>query len=68
MGCILCILGATILALNAPETQSVTTVPELQKLWVSPGTSVAFRPMHTAEPALISFRLSDMGFVSVSDA
>lgn len=40
MGCILCILGATILALNAPETQSVTTVKELQKLWVSPGTFV----------------------------
>lgn len=38
MGCILCILGATILALNAPETQSVTTVKELQRLWVSPGT------------------------------
>ncbi|KAJ9119426.1 hypothetical protein QFC24_005659 [Naganishia onofrii] len=37
MGCILCILGATILALNAPETQSVTTVPQLQKVWVSPG-------------------------------
>jgi hypothetical protein len=37
MGCILCILGASILALNAPETQSVTTVPQLQKLWVSPG-------------------------------
>ncbi|GHJ85018.1 hypothetical protein NliqN6_1420 [Naganishia liquefaciens] len=37
MGCILCILGASILALNAPETQSVSTVPQLQKLWVSPG-------------------------------
>ncbi|KAJ9098282.1 hypothetical protein QFC21_004611 [Naganishia friedmannii] len=36
MGCILCILGATILALNAPETQSVTTVTQLQKVWVSP--------------------------------
>lgn len=58
MGCILCILGASILALNAPETQSVTTVPQLQKLWVSPGKSAsAISPMtgNLTSPCHIGF-------------
>ena len=37
IGCVLCIMGATILALNAPETQSVHTIPVFQKLFLSPG-------------------------------
>lgn len=37
IGCILCIIGATILALNAPEQQSVTTIAAFKKLFLSPG-------------------------------
>ena len=37
IGCTLCILGATILALNAPEQQSVTTIEGFQHLFLSPG-------------------------------
>jgi hypothetical protein len=37
IGCILCILGATILALNAPEQQSVTTIEGFKHLFIAPG-------------------------------
>lgn len=37
IGCTLCIIGAVILALNAPETQSVSTIPAFQHLFLSPG-------------------------------
>ena len=32
-----CILGATILALNGPEEQSVTTIAAFKKLFLAPG-------------------------------
>ncbi|WWD03926.1 hypothetical protein V865_001984 [Kwoniella europaea PYCC6329] len=37
IGCTLCIMGAVILALNAPEEQSVTTINEFKKLFLSVG-------------------------------
>ncbi|WWC72226.1 uncharacterized protein I206_106188 [Kwoniella pini CBS 10737] len=37
IGCTLCIMGAVILALNAPEEQSVTTIKEFKKLFLSVG-------------------------------
>lgn len=37
LGCILCILGSIILALNAPSEQSVRTIPEFLKYFISPG-------------------------------
>ena len=37
IGCTLCIIGATILALNAPEQQSVTTIAGFKHLFLSPG-------------------------------
>ncbi|TYJ59012.1 hypothetical protein B9479_000451 [Cryptococcus floricola] len=37
IGCTLCIMGAVILALNAPEEQSVTTIAAFKKLFLSAG-------------------------------
>ncbi|CAH7684863.1 magnesium transporter NIPA-domain-containing protein [Phakopsora pachyrhizi] len=37
VGCFLCIVGATIIALNAPEEQAASTIPEFQKLFIAPG-------------------------------
>lgn len=37
VGCFLCILGATIIALNGPQEQTTSTIPEFQKLFLSPG-------------------------------
>ncbi|EIW72155.1 hypothetical protein TREMEDRAFT_26107 [Tremella mesenterica DSM 1558] len=37
IGCTLCIIGATILALNAPEQQSVTTIEGFKHLFLSVG-------------------------------
>ncbi|WRT70009.1 uncharacterized protein IL334_007002 [Kwoniella shivajii] len=37
IGCTLCIMGAVILALNAPEQQSVTTINEFKKYFLSVG-------------------------------
>jgi hypothetical protein len=37
IGSIQCILGASILALNAPEEQSVSTIVEFKKLFLGPG-------------------------------
>ena len=37
IGSIQCILGASILALNAPEEQSVTNIAEFKKLFLAPG-------------------------------
>lgn len=37
IGCTLCIMGATILALNAPEQQSVTTIAAFEKMFLAPG-------------------------------
>ncbi|OCF34265.1 hypothetical protein I317_02477 [Kwoniella heveanensis CBS 569] len=37
IGCTLCIIGAVILALNAPEQQSVTTINEFKKYFLSVG-------------------------------
>jgi len=37
IGCILCIIGATILALNAPQEQSVTTINAFKHLFLSVG-------------------------------
>ncbi|BEI84542.1 hypothetical protein CcaverHIS002_0411460 [Cutaneotrichosporon cavernicola] len=37
IGCILCILGSIILALNAPQEQSVRTINEFKHLFISPG-------------------------------
>jgi magnesium transporter len=37
IGCTLCIIGATILALNAPEEQSVTTIEAFKWLFLAPG-------------------------------
>ncbi|EKD04760.1 hypothetical protein A1Q2_00990 [Trichosporon asahii var. asahii CBS 8904] len=37
IGCILCILGSVILALNAPEQSTVRTIKEFQGYFVSPG-------------------------------
>ena len=36
ISCIQCLLGSTILALNGPEEQSVTTIKEFQHLFVTP--------------------------------
>lgn len=32
LGCLLCILGATIIALNAPQEQAVSTIPEVRTM------------------------------------
>ncbi|GMK56854.1 hypothetical protein CspeluHIS016_0306940 [Cutaneotrichosporon spelunceum] len=37
IGCTLCILGSIILALNAPQEQSVRTINEFKHLFISPG-------------------------------
>ncbi|KAI5474543.1 tubulin beta-1 chain [Pseudohyphozyma bogoriensis] len=37
IGCLLCIIGATIIALNGPQEQSTSTIPEFQKLFLSVG-------------------------------
>jgi uncharacterized membrane protein len=37
LGCFLCIVGATIIALNGPAEQSVTTIKEFQRLFLAPG-------------------------------
>jgi hypothetical protein len=37
MGCTLCILGSIILALNAPSEQSVRTIADFLKYFISPG-------------------------------
>jgi magnesium transporter len=37
IGSIQCILGASILALNAPEEQSVTNIADFKKLFLAPG-------------------------------
>lgn len=37
IGCTLCIMGAVIIALNAPEEQSVTTINEFKKMFLSVG-------------------------------
>ena len=37
IGSVQCILGASILALNAPEEQSVTNIVEFKKLFLAPG-------------------------------
>lgn len=37
LGCVLCIIGATILALNAPEQQSVTTIEGFKALFLHAG-------------------------------
>lgn len=36
ISCIQCLLGAAILALNGPEEQSVNTIIEFRKLFVTP--------------------------------
>lgn len=37
IGCLLCILGATIIALNGPQESTTNTIPAFQKLFFSPG-------------------------------
>jgi len=37
IGCALCVIGATLLALNVPEQRSVTTISEFKKLFLAPG-------------------------------
>ncbi|CAK9787399.1 DUF803-domain-containing protein [Cutaneotrichosporon oleaginosum] len=37
IGCTLCILGSVILALNAPQDQSVRTINEFKHLFIAPG-------------------------------
>lgn len=37
VGCFLCILGATIIALNGPEESTASTIVEFQKLFLAPG-------------------------------
>lgn len=37
IGCTLCIIGSVVLALNAPEEQSVTTIAGFKRLFLSPG-------------------------------
>ncbi|KAG0151155.1 hypothetical protein CROQUDRAFT_37005 [Cronartium quercuum f. sp. fusiforme G11] len=37
LGCLLCILGATIIAVNAPQEQAVSTISEFRKLFLAPG-------------------------------
>lgn len=37
IGCTLCIIGSVILALNAPEEQSVTTIEGFKRLFLAPG-------------------------------
>jgi hypothetical protein len=37
IGCTLCVLGSVILALNAPQEQSVRTINEFKHLFISPG-------------------------------
>ncbi|KAH9809398.1 magnesium transporter NIPA-domain-containing protein [Melampsora americana] len=37
LGCLLCILGATVIALNAPQEQAVSTISEFKKLFLAPG-------------------------------
>ncbi|KAJ1301885.1 hypothetical protein OPQ81_000725 [Rhizoctonia solani] len=37
IGCIQCIIGSVVIALNAPEEQSVTTIAEFKKLFLAPG-------------------------------
>ncbi|TDL17287.1 DUF803-domain-containing protein [Rickenella mellea] len=36
IGCVQCILGAVIIALNGPEEQSVSTIKEFKKLFLAP--------------------------------
>ncbi|KAM0789325.1 hypothetical protein ACM66B_000161 [Microbotryomycetes sp. NB124-2] len=37
LGCLLCILGATIVALNGPQEQTATTIAQFKKLFLAPG-------------------------------
>jgi len=37
IGCFMCIIGAIVIAINAPEQSSVTTIQDMQKFIISPG-------------------------------
>ncbi|KZT50346.1 DUF803-domain-containing protein [Calocera cornea HHB12733] len=37
IGCALCIVGSTIIALNGPQEQTVSTIPDFMKLFLAPG-------------------------------
>ncbi|KAI9605804.1 hypothetical protein H4Q26_004172 [Puccinia striiformis f. sp. tritici PST-130] len=37
VGCFLCVLGATIIAVNGPKDQAVSTIPEFERLFLAPG-------------------------------
>jgi len=37
ISCVQCLLGATLVALNGPEEQSVTTIVAFKKLFLAPG-------------------------------
>ncbi|EJU04478.1 DUF803-domain-containing protein [Dacryopinax primogenitus] len=37
IGCALCIVGSTIIALNGPQEQTVSTIPQFMQLFLSPG-------------------------------
>jgi len=37
IGCALCIVGSTTIALNGPQEQTVSTIPDFQNLFLAPG-------------------------------
>lgn len=37
LGCLLCIVGSTVIVLHAPEEQSLTSVEEIWELATQPG-------------------------------
>ncbi|MBW0488656.1 hypothetical protein O181_028371 [Austropuccinia psidii MF-1] len=55
IGCFLCILGATIIALNGPQDQAVSSIPQFEKLFLAPGFLVFASVILISALALIFF-------------
>ena len=43
LGCLLCIVGATVIVLHAPEEKSLSSVQEIWELAIQPGILSMFR-------------------------
>lgn len=48
LGCLLCIVGSTIIVLHAPEEMSVTSVEEIWELAIQPGLSLEYCKIHSS--------------------
>lgn len=42
LGCLLCIVGSTVIVLHAPEEQSINSVEQIWELAIQPGILLVF--------------------------